>query len=161
MLRSGVKLRRVLGHFATGVTVVTALDDDDAVGMTVNSFTSVSLDPPLVLFCVGRDSATGRRIVGSGAFAVNMLGRDQRELAGRFAAGRPDRFVGIEWTPGTTWSPILAGAMAFVDCRIAETLERGDHTVVIGAVADAGVAGAADPLLFFRGAYPDWPGGLP
>ena len=150
------QLRWVLGNVATGVMVVTALAGDTQVGMTANSFTSVSLDPPLVLICVGRGSPTGRRIIDSGAFAVNVLSGAQQELARHFAASAPNRFAGVECRPGLTGSPLLAEAMAYLDCRIIETLERGDHGVVIGAVVDMGAIKASDPLIFFRGSY--WSG---
>ncbi|HEY2667278.1 MAG TPA: flavin reductase family protein [Actinomycetota bacterium] len=148
-----VHLRRVLGHFLTGVTVVTALSEGRPVGMTVNSFTSLSLDPPMVLFCPHASSVTGRRIVRSGAFAVNILGSHQQRLAERFAARHPDRFGGVQVRPGATGSPIIVEALGFVDCRVADEICHGDHRIVVGEVVEADVLRKGEPLGFFRGSY--------
>jgi 3-hydroxy-9,10-secoandrosta-1,3,5(10)-triene-9,17-dione monooxygenase reductase component len=149
----GQALRGVMGHVLTGVTVVTGLADGVPVGMTVNSFTSVSLDPPLVLFCARTASRKGARIRGSGAFAVNVLAREHAPVAQRFARGVEEGFSVLDVTFGSTGSPILADSLAFVECRIVEELERGDHTIVIGEVVETAVLRQAAPLAFFRGRY--------
>jgi flavin reductase (DIM6/NTAB) family NADH-FMN oxidoreductase RutF len=146
-------LRSVLGHFMTGVTVVTAAPDGTPVGMTVNSFTSVSLDPPLVLFCASSWSTTGALVVGSGAFAVNILGSDQQAVAERFASSAPGRFAGMRVGTGSTSSPILLDGLAFVECRVRDHFSAGDHVVVIGDVLDAQVLRSGGPLAFFRGCF--------
>lgn len=146
-------LRHVLGRFVTGVSVVTCLAAGEPAGMTVNSFTSVSLDPALVLFCAGRASRTGRSVLDAGAFAVNILGKHQRHLADRFASAPGDRFAALGTRPGTSGSPILDDCLAFIDCRLADAAWHGDHVVVIGEVLHAEIRSDAAPLTFFRGRY--------
>jgi flavin reductase (DIM6/NTAB) family NADH-FMN oxidoreductase RutF len=147
-------LRRVLGQFVTGVTVVTGLAGDQPIGMTVNSFTPVSLDPPLVAFCAQTTSTTGRELRRYGAFAVNILGGDQQEVAERFARRGESRFAGLRVRPGATGSPILEDSLAFFDCRVADEFERGDHVVILGEIVEMGVLReSAHPLAFFRGFY--------
>ena len=146
-------LRCVLGHFLTGVAVVTACVEDRPVGMTVNSFTSLSLEPPLVLFCALASSVTGRQISRSGAFAVNILGMNQQGIAERFTTRVDDRFAGVRTRPGATGSPIIVEALSFVDCRVTDGIRRGDHSIVVGEVVDAGVLQEQEPLAFFRGSY--------
>jgi 3-hydroxy-9,10-secoandrosta-1,3,5(10)-triene-9,17-dione monooxygenase reductase component len=146
-------LRQVLGQFVTGVTIVTGMAGDRPVGMTVNSFTSVSLAPPLVLFCAASGSMTGRHILKSGAFAVNILGRDQQEVAERFAARVEGRFAGLPARAGRTGSPILTDGLAFLDCRIADRMVRGDHFLILGEVVEAGILRTGEPLAFFDRSY--------
>jgi 3-hydroxy-9,10-secoandrosta-1,3,5(10)-triene-9,17-dione monooxygenase reductase component len=146
-------LRRILGQFVTGVTVVTARDPAGPVGITANSFTSVSLDPPLVLFCVGWNSSSGRRIQRAGAFSVNILGREQERVSRQFAATAGNRFASVATTPGATGAPILDDALAYLECRIAEVLEGGDHAIVVGRVIEADTLRDGEPLAFFRGSY--------
>lgn len=147
--------RQVCGHFATGVTVITAMDGDEPVGMAANSFTSVSLDPPLVLFCAGKTSTTWPRIEAAGVYAVNILARDQEDVSRKFAAKDDDRFGGVGWRTAATGSPILDGALAFLDCTIAAQHDAGDHVLVMGRVVEMGVEREAAPLVFFRGGYAD------
>lgn len=152
--RDGSALRQALGQFVTGVTVVTGLAGERAIGMTVNSFTPVSLDPPLVAFCAQATSTTGRELLRSGAFAVNVLGQHQEDVAERFARRCTDRFAGLRVRPGATGSPIIEDALAFFDCRVADELVRGDHVVILGEIVDMGVLReGAHPLTFFRGSY--------
>lgn len=146
-----VTLRSLLARFATGVTVVTGRAQDRPVGLTVNSFTSVSLDPPLVLFCVRNRSLSGRAIVDSGAFAVNILGREQQDVARTFASRVADRFATAGWRQGATGSPILSGVLAYLDCRIVECLPGGDHAIVLGRPVDGGVRPDGEPLIFVDG----------
>jgi len=151
--------RKVCGHFATGVTIITASDASEPVGvpvgMAVNSFTSVSIDPPLVLFCAGKTSATWPRIRSAGAFTVNVLAADQEELSWAFASKDGDRFGGVGYRVGTTGSPILADVLAFIDCRIDAVHDAGDHELVVGRVVEMDVLRETGPLLFFRGGYAD------
>jgi 3-hydroxy-9,10-secoandrosta-1,3,5(10)-triene-9,17-dione monooxygenase reductase component len=154
----GAELRHVLGHFATGVTVVTARCDGEPVGMVANSFTSVSLQPPLVLFCAGVESETWPRIRAAAEFCVNVLGHHQRELAVSFARKGTDRYEGVELVDHGEGPPRLAGAIAHIDCRIWAEYAGGDHTVVVGevlelAVADADAAALEEPLIFYRGGF--------
>lgn len=148
------RFRDVAGHFASGVTVVTARDADGGVfGLTASSFTTVSLDPLLVLVCVDRASATLPRLLRASAFAVNVLPEGTEELARRFArSDREGRFQGLEWSPGPTGSPVLGSALAWFDCRLWQDVEAGDHRVLLGAVEDAG-AREGRPLVWFRGGF--------
>lgn len=145
--------RRVLGHFATGVTVICAVDGGEPVGMAANSFTSVSLVPPLVLFCADHDSTTWPRIRAAGAFCVNVLAEDQEELCRLFATKGADRFGGVGWHAAPSGSPIIAGVLAWIDCRIADVHEAGDHAIVVGRVLAMDAAAHGKPLLFYRGGY--------
>lgn len=147
--------RQVAGHFATGVTVITAVHDGEPVGMAANSFTSVSLDPPFVLFCAGKSSTTWPRIEAAGAYAVNVLAQDQEDVCRKFAAKDGDRFAEVGWHPGVTGSPLIDGSLAHFDCTIEAVHEAGDHLLVVGRVVDLGVARDTGPLLFFRGGYSD------
>lgn len=154
----GDELRRVLGHFATGVTVVTARCEGEPVGMAANSFTSVSLEPPLVLFCAGVESETWPLIRAADRFCVNVLGHHQSELAVSFARKGSDRYEGVELIEDGEAPPRLAGAIAHVDCHIAAEHPGGDHTIVVGeverlAVAEGEEAALAEPLIFYRGGF--------
>ncbi|MFG3497069.1 flavin reductase family protein [Streptomyces sp. NPDC047928] len=147
-------LRGVLGRFTTGVTVVTAMTPHGPVGMTANSFSSVSLDPPLVLFSVARRSQLSDHLTRADAFAVNILNAGQRELSARFARPGLNRFGDTDWRLGTTGSPVLPGALGVVECRPSEVHAGGDHLITVGRVVEAYANEPADePLLFFRGAY--------
>lgn len=145
--------RKVLGHFATGVTIISAVDGGEPVGMAANSFTSVSLSPPLVLFCAAHSSTTWPRIRSAGAFCVNVLAEDQEELCRLFATKGADRFNGVGWRPGPSGSPIIADVLAWIDCRIEATHEAGDHVIVVGRALAMDAALHGKPLLFYRGGY--------
>jgi len=149
----GAEFRRVLGQFATGVTIVTAMDGDEPAGVAANSFTSVSLDPPLVLFCVGRTSSTWPRIERARKFAVNILGEHQEELSQLFAAKGADRFGQTEWHVGVGGSPVLHGCLAYLDCEFWAEYDGGDHIIIVGRVLDLGLTEGPGPLLFFGGKY--------
>jgi flavin reductase (DIM6/NTAB) family NADH-FMN oxidoreductase RutF len=152
-----LQFRRVLGYFPTGVTVVTACTGNgDPVGLTIGSFTSVSLDPPLVGFLPMILSDRWPEIRATGVFCVNVLGSRQDELCWRFARTSIEApFGGVEWRQSAaTGSPILAGAIAWIDCSIEDVIEAGDHHFVIGRVLELEHAEPeSDPnaLLFFRG----------
>jgi 3-hydroxy-9,10-secoandrosta-1,3,5(10)-triene-9,17-dione monooxygenase reductase component len=147
------RFRTVLGHFATGVTIITAMDHDEPVGMAANSFTSLSLDPPLILFCVAHSSSTWPRIEGAGTFAVNILGEGHEELSQLFAKKGADRFGSTPWRTGVSGAPVLEEAIAYLDCRLAAEYPGGDHKIIVGRVLDLDVREGARPLLFFRGGY--------
>jgi 3-hydroxy-9,10-secoandrosta-1,3,5(10)-triene-9,17-dione monooxygenase reductase component len=147
------RFRSVLGHFATGVTIVTALDDGEPVGLAANSFTAVSLDPPLVLFCVAHSSSTWPRIERAGTFAVNILGEGHEELSDLFARPGADRFAATPWRPGVSGAPVLEDAIAYLDCEFEAEYPGGDHRIVVGRVLDLDMREGARPLLFFRGGY--------
>lgn len=149
------RFRQVLGHFPTGVTVVTAMaSDGQPAGLAVGSFFSVSLDPPLVAFCAGKSSSSYPKIEEVGHFAVNVLAEDQEDLCRVFAASDSDKFAGVGYRPAPgTGSPILAGVLAWIDCEIEAAHEAGDHWIVIGRVHDLEVVHEGGPLIFFRGGY--------
>ncbi|MGI9033981.1 MAG: flavin reductase family protein [Acidimicrobiales bacterium] len=148
------RFRQVLGHYATGVTVVTTADGGEPAGLSVNSFTSVSLAPPLVAFCVARQSSTWPRIRATGRFCVNILSEDQEDLCRAFAVhGGQDKFRGVGWRPAESGAPIVAGALAWVDCTVYAEQVAGDHIIVVGQVGDMGVAHEGRPLVFYRGGY--------
>lgn len=148
-----VEFRKVLGQFATGVTIITAMDDDGPTGVAANSFTSVSLDPPLVLFCVALTSTTWPRIERARRFAVNILGEHQEELCRLFAAKAVDRFAQVDWHVGVGGSPVLHDCIAYLDCEFWAEYEGGDHIIVVGRVLDLGVDHDAGPLVFYQGQY--------
>ncbi len=156
------KFRQVLGHFPTGVTVITATTaEGEPVGFTIGSFTSVSLDPPLVGFLPMVDSHRWAQINSSGSFCVNILGADQGELCWRFAKTSIEQpFEGVAWQPSPiTGSPVLDGAIAWIDCAIEQVIEAGDHHFVLGRVLELEhVHPDTEPnaLLFFRGKLGDF-----
>lgn len=147
------RYRQVLGHFATGVTVITAISEGAPTGLAVGSFSSLSLDPPLVLFCADKSSSTFPKIREAGVFCVNVLAEDQEGLCRAFAAKGGNKFEGIGWHKSGTGCPVLDGVLAWIDCEIAEIVEEGDHYVVVGRVQDLEVTHEGGPLLFFRGGY--------
>lgn len=152
------QFRDVLGHFPTGVTVITGLDDEAPVGFTIGSFTSVSLDPPLVGFLPMNDSTTFAAMRASGSFCVNVLSKQQSDLCWKFAksGNESNRFDEVDWHHAQSGSPIIDRAVAWIDCQIEEVYEMGDHLFVLGRVtsleADADHSGDGPyPLVFFRG----------
>jgi flavin reductase (DIM6/NTAB) family NADH-FMN oxidoreductase RutF len=148
------RLRQVMGHFATGVTIITALDGDEPVGLTAQSFTSLSLEPPLILFAPGKSSSTWPRIEKAGSFTVNILGEAQEAICRTFAASGTDKFADVVWTPSEiTGNPLLDDVLAWVDCTVLTTHDAGDHVIVVGHVLDLGVEQEGKPLLFYRGGF--------
>jgi len=148
------EFRRVLGHFASGVTVVTSVIDGVPAGMTIQSFTSVSLDPPLVGFLPSRDSSSWLAMKESGSFCVNILGSAQEDLCMTMASRAEDKFDGVDWVAGPTGSPVFPGSIGWIDCTIEAVHEAGDHDIVVGRVVHLeAVEDGADPLLFFKGGF--------
>jgi flavin reductase (DIM6/NTAB) family NADH-FMN oxidoreductase RutF len=146
--------RGVLGQFPTGVTVVTANTPDGPVGLSVGSFTSVSLDPPLVGFLPAQTSTSWPLIRDSGTFCVNVLREDQQDIAQAFSTAGADRFGDRSWTAAPhSGAPILDGVLAWIDCDVAGVSEAGDHHFVLGRVRALGAATDGSPLVYFRGAY--------
>jgi flavin reductase (DIM6/NTAB) family NADH-FMN oxidoreductase RutF len=147
----GDSFRRALGRYAAGVVVVTG---PGPVGLTATSFISVSLDPPLVSFCVGRASTTWPDLRKAPTFAVNVLATDQAELASRFAGRGIDRFAPpTSWHPGPGGVPILDGTAAHLLCEPYDTVAMGDHWLVVGLVVETGLGAPGVPLLYHRGRY--------
>ena len=145
--------RRVLGHYPSGVAAITSNGPEGRpIGMVVSSFTSVSLDPPLVAFLPAKASTSWRLIRESGAFCVNVLGADQESIC-RQIAGRGDKFEGVAWSPDASGLPALSGAVAWIACEIEAVHDAGDHDIVVGRVRHLDVDDSVVPLLFFQGGY--------
>jgi flavin reductase (DIM6/NTAB) family NADH-FMN oxidoreductase RutF len=153
---SGGEFRQAMGHFATGVTVVTSVDEDgEPVGTTASAVSSLSLEPPLVLVCFDLESLTLRAIRGHGAFVVNVLAAPQQRLSANFARrGLDAAWDGVRHRPGPTGSPRLDGVLAVLECTVENSFPGGDHEIVVGRVHDVEINGdAAAPLLHWRGSY--------
>jgi flavin reductase (DIM6/NTAB) family NADH-FMN oxidoreductase RutF len=147
------ELRKVMGCFATGVTVITTRDQTGRpYGLTANAVTSLSLDPPLLLICVDRKAETFPHFFDSKIFVLNILEEGQEALSRRFATTGGDKFAGLEFRLGRLDTPILAGTIGHIECRIVDTFEGGDHVVHVGEVEHA-EARDGRPLLFYRGKY--------
>ncbi len=147
------ELRRVMGHFATGVTVITTLRKSGELhGLTANAFTSVSLVPPLVLVCVDKKAESYPCFEESKVFTVNILAADQEAISRRFAVSGGEKFQGIAYRDGANGAPILEGTLGYIECRVTTAVEGGDHTIYLGEVEQAETR-EAKPLLFFRGGY--------
>lgn len=145
--------RRACGRFATGVAIATTLDPAGTpCGLTINSFSSVSLDPPLILFCLDRTSQAVDAFSASSSFVINILDRSQRDLSQRFARRQEDRFDGLEWRRGLSGAPVLPHCLAVLECRRHAVLEGGDHLIFVGEVVSVD-ARDGDPLLYFAGRY--------
>jgi len=145
--------RQVLGHFCTGVTVITTMDEQRPVGFACQAFAALSLEPPLVLFCPSRSSLTWPVIARAGFFCANVLADGQQELARRFGASGGDKFAGVPWSPAPSGAPVLDGALTWVQCAVEAAHEAGDHYLVTGRVTGLGPCRPGRPLLFYRGRY--------
>jgi flavin reductase (DIM6/NTAB) family NADH-FMN oxidoreductase RutF len=153
MVIASADFRRILGHFASGVTIVTTCDaDKKATGLTANAFTSVSLEPPLVLVCIDHKSQSHGPLIDAGCFAVNILTVDQEAISRKFATTRLDKFEGIPYRVSPRGVPIIEGALACLECKTVSVHVEGDHTILVGRVEDA-CSGEGRPLLYFRGQY--------
>lgn len=147
--------REVMGRLGGGVTVVTSTDPTgEPRGLTATAVCSVSLDPPLVLACIGSDSLTGEAVRASGRYALNLLSSDGRSLSELFASTSLEKFEHVAWIEGSNGCPLLAGCLASAECSVESALDAGDHTIFVGRVTAGSVeAPAGDPLVYFRGAY--------
>ena len=152
MTLGGADLRRVAGRFATGVTVVAATCDGVPGGLTVNSFASVSLDPPLVLVCISRAARAYRCVDGAGGFAASILAEDQEDVARLFASLDEDKFAKVGHHPSPRGHPLIAGACAWLDCEVVARHAGGTHTIFVARVTGLGAADGR-PLLFHGGRY--------
>ena len=149
------QFRDVLGLFCTGVTVVTSVSDDEPVGLTCQSFSSVSLNPPLVMFCPSKTSRAWPLMRQAGFFCVNILSAEQQEISNAMATKGAEKFDGVDWRPSPTGAPVIDGVLGYVDCTIDTVHEAGDHYIVVGRVKELamGDAAGADPILFYQGQY--------
>lgn len=147
-------LRDALGCFATGVTVVTCLKPDgEPAGLTVNSFTSLSLDPPLLLVCLAKAASSTAALTAASHFAVNVLQTGQQPASIRFATKDEDRFGVTPWSCGEAGAPILKDSLGVFECENHAVHDGGDHQILVGRVVKASFDGGIDPLLYFRGSY--------
>ncbi len=146
-------MRDVLGHFVSGIVVITAHGTDGPLGFTCQSFASLSLDPPLVSFAPARTSTTWPRIREAGAFCVNVLAADHRDVSTAFARSGSDKFAGVSWRPGPSGAPVLDRMAAWIDCILWAEHDGGDHTIAVGHVLDLGADPSRPPLLYYRGRY--------
>jgi 3-hydroxy-9,10-secoandrosta-1,3,5(10)-triene-9,17-dione monooxygenase reductase component len=145
--------REALGRFATGVALVTAAPAGEPAALIVNSFTSVSLDPPLIAFCPSRSSLTWGRMRRARQFAVNVLGQQHARFARRAARPGADRFAGVEWELGSRGEPLLSDALATLQCETVAEHPAGDHWVVVARVGELCISPGTDPLIFFDGEF--------
>ncbi|HEV8488133.1 MAG TPA: flavin reductase family protein [Blastocatellia bacterium] len=153
MAVSHEEFRQALGRFASGVTIVTCKSDGgDPCGITVSAFSSLSLEPPLVLICIDRRASVYEDLKKGCCFAVNVLAQDQESISRRFASRDEDRFKGIGYREGKTGAPLIEGAVAFIECRVVHSYPGGDHTIFVGEVEYSEV-NEGKPLLYFRGGY--------
>jgi 3-hydroxy-9,10-secoandrosta-1,3,5(10)-triene-9,17-dione monooxygenase reductase component len=149
-------MREVLGHFVSGIVVVTAATPGGPIGFTCQSFASLSLDPPLVSFAAARTSTTWPRIREVDTFCVNVLAADHQELSvgfARSAGDSVDKFDGVPWRPSPSGAPVLEGVSAWIDCTLWNEYDGGDHTIAVGRVLDLGATPDRLPLLYYRGRY--------
>jgi 3-hydroxy-9,10-secoandrosta-1,3,5(10)-triene-9,17-dione monooxygenase reductase component len=147
------RIRNVLGHFATGLTVITAATENGPAGFTCQSFASLSLEPALVTFSPARTSSTWPLLRRAGRFTINILPADHQHLAAQFARSGTDKFAGVDHSPSPLGNPVLDGALAWVDCELHQEYDGGDHTIVVAAVHALSARTDVDPLLFFKGDY--------
>lgn len=141
-----------MGHFASGVALVTGVHEDHPAGFTCQSFFSLSLDPPLVAIAPGKASTSWPKVSSSGFICVNVLAADQEDLARTFSRSGTDKFAGIGWSPGVKGAPRLHGALAWIDCAIEDVHDAGDHWLVTALVLEL-ESGPGHPLLFYRGGF--------
>jgi flavin reductase (DIM6/NTAB) family NADH-FMN oxidoreductase RutF len=146
------QFKLALSHFASGVTIVTTAHEGTDYGLTVASFASLSLNPPLVLVCISKSSSSHDPIVKSRTFGVSILGSEQGDISARFAARGGDKFAGLDIRRGSLGIPLIGNALTTLECRVHEQLGGGDHTIFVGEVVDAQTREGA-PLLYFRSAY--------
>ena len=148
------EFRRVMGHFATGVTVITTHDGGgNLAGLTANAVASVSLAPPLVLVCVDKVSESYPSFGASKVFAINILRDDQEAVSRRFAKSGGDKFTGLGYRTGVTGCPLLNDVIAHLECEVRHAFDAGDHTIYVGEAIETAVDAEREPLLFFRGGY--------
>jgi flavin reductase (DIM6/NTAB) family NADH-FMN oxidoreductase RutF len=150
----GTELREVLGLYPTGIIVVTAKAADGALyGVTVNSFSSVSLDPPLVLFSLSRKLPTLAAVLSAKTFAIHFLREDQKHISARFARAQSDKWEGMPYRAGVTGSPVLEAALAVLECELYTQYDGGDHVIVLGRIAHIEKNAGCHALVFYRGRY--------
>ena len=149
---TGRDYREVIGHFASGVTVITTASEDERFGTTASAVTSLSVDPPMLLVCLNRESTTGQAIDRSGFFVVNILTEEQEALAGHFATKETNKFDSVRLHPGGAERPLLHGCLAHIECRVDERVTSATHVIYLGLV-EAATASEGRPLAYYRGRF--------
>jgi len=150
----GRQFRSTLGQFCSGVVIATGSLRGTPAGFAAQSFSSLSLDPPLIALCPAKTSTSWPKLRDSGSFCVNILAADQKHVCDLFAKSGIDKFAELDWRPGATGSPVLEGVLAYIDCELVAEHDAGDHTIAVGRVRDMAVLKPGErPLLFFRGRY--------
>jgi flavin reductase (DIM6/NTAB) family NADH-FMN oxidoreductase RutF len=148
------EFRIAMGNFCTGVVVATGCIDGEPSGFAAQSFISLSLEPPLVALCPAKSSTSWPKLRDSGSFAINVLAANQKPICDAMAISGGDKFADLDWSPGASGSPVLAGVIAYIDCDLADEHDAGDHTIAVGRVREFKVlASDKEPLLFYQGAY--------
>jgi 3-hydroxy-9,10-secoandrosta-1,3,5(10)-triene-9,17-dione monooxygenase reductase component len=148
--------KKVLGHFATGVTIVTAMESGQPVGFTCQSFVALSLDPPMIAIVAGKTSTSWPRMIEAGTFCVNILADHQEALSRSFAISGSEKFAGVQWTIGVSGAPVLDSCLAAVECALGAIYDVGDHELVTGHVLNM-QAGSGRPLVFYRSGFVNVP----
>lgn len=146
------RFRQTLGYFASGVTVITTAHQGELYGITVSSFSSLSLNPPLILICIDKSAITHEILLRAGQFVINVLDKRQEHLSRRFATTNADKFKGVAWHTGTLGLPVLDNVLAVIECQTHTTFDGGDHTIFTGMVIDSSLNEGA-PLLYYRRGY--------
>jgi 3-hydroxy-9,10-secoandrosta-1,3,5(10)-triene-9,17-dione monooxygenase reductase component len=147
------QLRQVMGHYVTGAAIITAVWDGQRHGLAVNSLTSVSLEPPLILFCPDKRSSTWPAIHSAGQFVVNILGAEQEGVCRTFAKKGVDRFADVEYSDLSSGSPLLHDIVGHLECRLEQVHDAGDHWIAVGRVLTLGLGEQLLPLVFYKGGY--------
>lgn len=147
------RMRAIMGNFCSGITIITANTEAGLVGFTCQSFSSLSLEPPLITFNPARSSTSWPKIREAASFCVNILDSEQEQLSRTFARPGTDKFANVAYRNSAMGNPILADALAWVDCTLYAEYDGGDHTIVVGEVEEMHAREAANPLVFFRGGY--------
>ena len=148
----GSEFREVLGHFATGITIVTSSTESGPVGFTCQAFSALSLDPPLIIIAASNNSSTWPKIAAAGSFCVNILESSQEALCRSFAVSGSDKFTGVGWKSTASGDPRLEGSLAWIDCSLESITGAGDHELVVGGVRDLGTS-EGTPLLYYRSGF--------
>lgn len=147
--------KEVLGQFCTGITVITSVHGHEPVGFTCQSFSALTMTPPMILLCPQKSSTSWPRIRKAGTFVVNVLAADQRWISDSFAKSGTDKFAGVDYSSTSEGLPIIDGSLAWIECEITKEIDAGDHTIVMGGIREFGREKTGDPLLFHRGNYLD------
>ena len=146
------RFKEVVGHFATGVTIITAMEDGQPVGFTCQSFTALSLEPQMVAIAPAKSSTSWPKIARAGSFCVNVLTNEQESTCRSFAVSGGEKFAGIEWNVGVSGAPVLESSLAVIECKLESIYDAGDHELVTGRVMAMEV-GSGTPLLFYRSGF--------